>query len=332
MDLKIFPHLKESGERGLTYEELATKTKCDTDLLQRLMRHLVATNLLLYINGRLYGTALSNSLAEKKFQDTMWWVHDVSRPAFNELPYYFRSKGYTQPTDVADGPFQHAHKITVSLYDWRDANPQYDAPFASLMSSFRADKADWFINGFYPVQDRLTKGFDTEISDVLLVDVGGHRGDDLKRFASYHPTHPGRLVLQDLDVIVASLIEGSEEVPFHVQAQDFFKPQAVKGARAYFLHSILHNWNEEDSIKILVQLKSAMKSGYSRVLISDIAVSDEHPTPGSTTMDLLMMTQCSSLERTEAQWKNLIERAGLKLCHIYNHPEAPESLIEAELV
>jgi hypothetical protein len=36
-------------------------------------------------------------------------------------------------------------------------------------------------------------------------------------------------------------------------------------------------------------------------------------------------------ERTEAEWRVIIEKAGLKFLKIYNYPGVAESVIEAEL-
>lgn len=45
-------------------------------------------------------------------------------------------------------------------------------------------------------------------------------------------------------------------------------------------------------------------------------------------MDLFMMAQVSSRERTEKEFKELIEGCGLKIAGIYNKGEGNEGLIE----
>ena len=202
------------------------------------------------------------------------------------------------------------------------------------MSAYRAGKANWYDPGFYPVAERLIHGFDsTSSSDVLLVDVGGGRGHDVSFFVSQHPTHPGRVVLQDREPVIAGVLESTDAAsrPFEAQAHDFFTPQPVRGARAYSLHSILHDWSDEDGVKILQNLVPALKKGYSRVLLNEIVVSEERPTLAATNMDLMMLAHFAVRERTEKEWRDILAQAGLRVVRVYTYPGVAESLIEAEL-
>ena len=94
---------------------------------------------------------------------------------------------------------------------------------------------------------------------------------------------------------------------------------------------ILHDWSDEDGVKILQNLVPALKRGYSRVLFNEIVVSEENPTLAATSMDLMMLAHFAVRERTEAEWRGILEKAGLKIVNIYTYPGVAESLIEAEL-
>jgi hypothetical protein len=48
-------------------------------------------------------------------------------------------------------------------------------------------------------------------------------------------------------------------------------------------------------------------------------------------MDMIMLAHLAARERTEAEWKSTLTRAGLKVTNIYSYPGVAESLIEAEL-
>jgi hypothetical protein len=67
------------------------------------------------------------------------------------------------------------------------------------------------------------------------------------------------------------------------------------------------------------------------VLLNEIVVSEEHPTLATTSMDMMMLAHFAVRERTEADWKIILEKAGLKFLHIYTYPGVAESVIEAEL-
>ena len=211
--------------------------------------------------------------------------------------------------------------------DHEDSCTCHDPAF---MSAYRAGKANWYDPGFYPVADRLVAGFDSSQSKVLLVDVGGGRGHDVELFAARHATHPGKLILQDREPVIAS-IQNKDKLPFVCQAHDFFTPQPIQGAKAYALHSILHDWSDEEGVKILQNLKPALKPGYSRVLLNEIVLSEEHPTLAATSMDMMMLAHFAVRERTRAEWEAIIAQAGLRCIRIYNHPGVAESVIQAEL-
>lgn len=115
------------------------------------------------------------------------------------------------------------------------------------------------------------------------------------------------------------------------QAHDFFTEQPVKGARAYYMRSVLHDWPDHKCLEILGHLKAAMKPGYSKILLNEYVVKDENPDWRPLSLDLLMMTLVSAHERSESEWKELIARAGLKISGIFSKGEGYESVIEVTL-
>jgi hypothetical protein len=44
------------------------------------------------------------------------------------------------------------------------------------------------------------------------------------------------------------------------------------------MHGILHNWNNDDTLTILIHIKNAITPGYSKLLVNDIIM----PNCGST--------------------------------------------------
>lgn len=115
-------------------------------------------------------------------------------------------------------------------------------------------------------------------------------------------------------------------------SHDFFTPQPIKHARAYYLHSVLQDWSDDDCVKILEQLKPALKPGYSTVLINELVVPDRNASWPITSTDHLMMVLGAMKERTQADWETILTRAGFKVVQVYSYEMGSESLIEAELV
>lgn len=158
------------------------------------------------------------------------------------------------------------------------------------MAAYRAGKPSWVDPGFYPVSEQLAEKFDPSSSEVMLVDVGGGLGHDLRELREKHPSLPGRLVLQDRAEVIDTVTNGGEI--FEATVHDFFTAQPVMGARTYYLHSVLHDWGDDDCVKILEQLKPAMKPGYSSLLINEIIMPIQDPRHGPSRR---WTSWCSSL-------------------------------------
>ena len=59
---------------------------------------------------------------------------------------------------------------------------------------------------------------------------------------------------------------------------DFFKPQPVKNADAYFFRLIFHDWPDQECIKILRNHVPAMKKGAS-ILVCDLLLPEPNTVP-----------------------------------------------------
>lgn len=103
------------------------------------------------------------------------------------------------------------------------------------------------------------------------------------------------------------------------------------GARAYFMHSVLHDWPDETCLKILANITAAMKPGYSKLLINENVIPDTGAHWETTALDIMMLTLLSSRERTRENWEDLLGKGGLKIEKIWSARNGAESLIECVL-
>ncbi|KAL2020049.1 hypothetical protein VTK56DRAFT_8952 [Thermocarpiscus australiensis] len=168
------------------------------------------------------------------------------------------------------------------------------------MGSYRQGRLPWMNPKLYPVEETLFAGADASPGAPLVVDVAGGLGHDINEFKKFYPNHPGKLILQDLPVVIQD-VRGID-LEIQLMSHDFLTEQPVKGARAYFMHSILHDWPDDVCRKILARLADAMKPGYSKLLIFECVIPRTGAYWEATAGDILMMTQLSALERTEDQW------------------------------
>ena len=104
------------------------------------------------------------------------------------------------------------------------------------------------------------------------------------------------------------------------------------GARAYYLHQILHDWPDEQCRQILRCLKPALLADAgSRILINEMVVPPTGASMNNSAYDLIMMAMSSASARGERGWRDLISSAGLKVVKIWTSSLAVESVIEFTL-
>lgn len=183
-------------------------------------------------------------------------------------------------------------------------------------------------SGFYPVEERLIQGPRHDGDAAAFVNVGGGEEHALAESIEKVPTWTGRLVLQEQEPAVqiakmkprASLIE--------LTVHDFFKPQLVKGAQAYYMRYILHDWPDEECRTILRHLKDAMQAGYSKILIHECVVADRNTPWQHTALDIYMTALLATQERTEREWRELLSSVGLSVTGIWSKGTSNLSLIE----
>lgn len=85
------------------------------------------------------------------------------------------------------------------------------------------------------------------------------------------------------------------------------------------MHSILHDWPDEQCVEILTQLSKSMEPGYSKFLINENVIPPRHAYWEATALDIIMMTGFSSRERTKHEWEDLLGASGLRICNIVRY-------------
>lgn len=249
------------------------------------------------------------------------------------LHKWLKTKGYQTPTTVCDNPFTFGNQTEMTVFEYLKAFPPYNQQFNHHMGGYRLGRPPWTDPSVYPVRDNLLSGFDTSSSAPLLIDIGGNMGHDLQRFRAAFPDAPGRLLLQDTEPIVAAAPTAAlSALGIDAMAHDFFTPQPMAGARAYYLHHILHDWPDDKCEVIVSHIRRAMTPGYSRLLVNEHVIPSVGANWEVTYLDLYMMTLFGARERSEDDWRSLLEgRCGLRICGIYNPGNGVEGIIECEV-
>lgn len=171
------------------------------------------------------------------------------------------------------------------------------------------ESAKWY--EYFPVEEKLHT---ESASDVALVDIGGGVGHDLTAVKTAHPNLEGKFILEDLPAVISS----ARDLPPGIEAQthDMFTPQPVKSARAYFLRNVIHDWPDKQASVILGHIRDAMGPD-SLLLIAEALMPKDKVPFYNAAADLRMMAASSAIDRTEPQFKKLIEACDFDLVKVW---------------
>ena len=90
---------------------------------------------------------------------------------------------------------------------------------------------------------------------------------------------------------------------------DFFA-SVPEGGDAYLLSRVLHDWEDGDAARILATCRSAMQTGVRLLVVEAILPERASDAPAVIRMDLHMLILFGARERTEAEFRNLLDAAG----------------------
>ncbi|KAF2649916.1 S-adenosyl-L-methionine-dependent methyltransferase [Lophiostoma macrostomum CBS 122681] len=327
IDMKLIDQGVAAGSE-ITAETLASGGGADVLLVSRIMRLLVAMKVFAETGPQTY---IAKPLARtwalgSPLRDAAIHV-STQLPPVSFLPQYFEEKGYNNPADAFDGPFQYAHKSKEKFFDWLSERPRNQDAFNTTMRIQRMERGeDWF--DYYPVEEKFLPH-----SDIQIVDIGGNIGYDLVKFRKRFPSLTGKLTFEDLP----SIIDSASELPegIDVVGHDFFEPQPTRlsNAQAYYLKNVLHDWPDKQA-RLNLQNIAPLMSRDSLLLIDENALPDENVGLYAAELDLIMMGVFASLDRTTKQFKELFESAGFQMTGVYrtrDYVTGSGTLFEAKL-
>ncbi|KAL8786872.1 MAG: hypothetical protein Q9195_008029 [Heterodermia aff. obscurata] len=325
IELKLFEKLGSGNDQTATTSELANATGADPELL-------AAMGTIYEVDAdKFLPTALSKALAISTYSDGIIFSQDVINRALESLHEYLARNKYRNPIEPTNAAFQLAFNTSDHVWEYLQKNdPQKMAQFNNHMASTQAGLPTSLSDPrFYPFNERLVMDADKAEDAVFMVDVAGGKGHDLVEICRNHPDFPGLLVLQEQQSVIAEAT--GLEPRIQTMVHDFFSPQPVESARVYHLHRILHDWPDNLAHDILSHIRTAMKPGYSKLLINEIVIPAKGAHLASTGLDLVMMAVFSAAQRTEDGWKRLLEGTGFRVLGIWEGECGGESLIECEV-
>ena len=191
------------------------------------------------------------------------------------------------------------------LFEYYAANPETEATAAARMLARTLPAAREFA-----------------ASDVLrgariVVDVGGGTGTLVAEVLRHRSEISGVLLERPGMLELAKRYLAGQGVADRCELVegDFFA-SVPAGGDVYVLKSVLHDWDDERCVAILRTCRAAMDEA-ARLVIVELSL-PERMTAGAqmlsaALLDLIMLAYAGGRERTEAEFAQLLDQAGLRL-------------------
>ncbi|KAJ8124221.1 hypothetical protein ONZ43_g13 [Nemania bipapillata] len=279
-DLRLWPQWEANRGGPKSVQELSElcTPKCEANLLRRLLRLLASVHIITETSQDHY------ELTHLPLGDMWQWIQCRTHhwgPGCNNLPSFLAKNGYREPHDTQYTNYMDWCPGKLDFFGKCVADPAYQDSFSGFMTGWARYKVPW--PEFYDTKS-LVDGADLSNGGALCVDIGGHHGIDLTRLLDKHPDIPaGSLIVQDLPEVLIGAKDMNEKIK--AMPHDMFKPQPVKGSRAYYFHAVFHDWPDSVATEILKNVAAVMKKGYSKVLIVDIVLPPTGASDIQSTMD-----------------------------------------------
>lgn len=304
------PDVLASGP--LTADELASKIGANAAATKRLLRMLTGIGVFAVEGGRYRLTELSERLRE----DTPGSLKHMFIAETDGVHWRSWEKvadavrtGLPRPQAVFGMPaFDYYAK-------YKDEGEQFGRAMANVSGFVAKSVLDAYdFSGFH-----------------TILDVGGGNGSMVLAILERYPKARG--LVCDLSYIEGQANERiraagmSERARFEVA--DFFQ-RVPSGADAHVLKFILHDWNDEESVRLLKSCRAAIAPN-GRILVLEVVVPETSGPDFSHVMDMNMLVMTGGMERTAKEYESVLARGGFRLTRIVP-TESPFSLIEGQAV
>ncbi|MEO3806393.1 methyltransferase [Nonomuraea sp. B1E8] len=275
----------------VTLEELASAAGARRDTLERFMRLLTAYGIFAEAEGRYEHTPLSRALRSDAPGGPAAIIRlggDWNWILWGLLAHSVRT---------GEAAFQ-AH-YGQDIFAYFDQNRQAGEAFQHGLSVV-AQREDPLVAEALPVKD-----------GECVVELAGGKGNLLRAVLERHPGVTGVLVEteQALDTVDPALREGPLAARFRAFPGDC-QTAVPGGGDVYLIKQTLHMWDDDTCLRVLRNCRRAAPPG-ARVIVVEQLLASGPAERRARLMDLHMLLVAGGKERTEKEFAELFDRAGL---------------------
>jgi hypothetical protein len=292
------PDLLASGPRSS--DDLAAASDTDPGALYRLLRALAAAGVLHEGDGRAFSLTEIGDLLRT---DAPASLRDQ---ALNSTrPHYLEAWGNLGHS-IRTGENAFTALRGEDVWAWRAHEPAEEAIFNRSMVAVTAG-----------VGPGVAAAYDFGRLRTV-VDVGGGSGMLLAAILSRYPALRG-IVFDQPQVVNApaarELLSKAGVLDRCELVGGSFFESVPAGADAYLMKAILHDWEDPDAVRILRTIRAA-STPTSALLLVEAVVGLPNEDLLTKFADLNMLVMPGGLERTEAEWRDLLAAGGFGLVEI----------------
>jgi hypothetical protein len=283
--------------------EIATELGLDDALSYRLLRALASMGFLNEKDGKKFSITPMGELVRKDHPQTLRGVI-----LLEEGPEHYAIWKHLSDM-VKDGRQDgFMREFGLRIFDYVSQNAAYREVFNYAMSSYSATHTKLVLEALESYEFSRFRS---------LCDIGGGHGHLICNILREHQQLQGTVLelestLKNKELLWAEKMGMTDRCKY--LAGDMF--QEVPRSDAYIMKMILHDWSDEECVKILSNIEKACSRG-GRVLIVEHVVPGPETPHFSKLFDIHMMCALTGRERTEKEYGSLIERAGLKHVQTY---------------
>lgn len=290
--------------------ELAALCAVHAPTLNRVMRMLVSVGVFTEDQGRFSNNEVSAHLRGDAPQ-TMRALARMYGAEFQWLP----AQALIHSVRTGEPAFQHV--FGEEVFDYLAGHPDE----ARLFDEAMVGSSEIMNRAIVDAYD--FSGFGT------LVDVAGGYGSTMCAILEGTPELRGTLF--DLPHVVPKAREFVESRGLQDRCSQLggsFLETMPKGADAYFMKHIIHDWDDERCLQLLRNCHAAMPA-HAKLLVCEKVLPEGNDAPHTRIFDLVMLLHTpGGRERTEPEYRSLFERAGFRLTRVIP-TRVDNSIIEA---
>ncbi|CAI7663181.1 unnamed protein product [Penicillium pancosmium] len=321
------------GKDEHSIQILAQKTGLNEEKLARYLRNLCNKQIFRETaDNRFANNLLSVTFQSEGKRALVGHCADECRTSSSKAWEALIHPDYKDATEANKAPFNLAYDTDLTVFEWvKSVRPDIGQRANTAMAGKGLNLEQYL--ALYPWHLEGTK---------TIIDVGGGVGAGTLPILKENPNL--RVRIQDRPESESKFheylknsypeFEQSDRVKFI--GHDFFTPQKEPGD-IYFLRHVIHDWPDEEARQILNHCAAKMSLGNKLLILEHMLAPTYRDTSQSSRevaprpllanwgqsvvsrLDLQMLACLNAKERTETQYRALIENTGLKVVRVWRN-------------